>query len=222
MIAGGESLVRLQAGASSASPLEDEERRLIAAARAGDHAAFDALVRRHWAKVASVVGRVLNSPNDIEDVTQETFIRAFQSLNSFRGDANLRTWLIRVAVNVCKNRRGGFWFRLVQLAPGDSPALAGVSDALSQAEAGLVRSEQQAVLLAALRRLPDKFRLPIVLHYYEDLSGVEIAAVLGWNESTVWSRIYAGCRALRKTLPTAFAEDRGREPQGPGSQKPRA
>ena len=200
MAAKGETLARQPHGPPADAPLADTELRLAERARAGDHAAFDTLVRQHWAKVASVVSRFLSDPNDVEDATQETFIRAFERLSGFRGEAGLRTWLIRVAINICKNRRGGFWFRRVQLAPGDADVLANVSDAQALAEATLLRGEQNTVLLTALQRLPEKFRIPITLHYFEDLSGAEIAAILGWNESTVWSRIYAGCRSLRKTL----------------------
>jgi RNA polymerase sigma-70 factor, ECF subfamily len=181
-------------------PLPEEERRWVRAALEGDLAAFDALVSRHWRKVASVVGRFLPDANDVEDVVQETFVRAFENLRGFRGDASVRTWLIRIAVNLCKNRRGEYWRRRVTLTGDDAALRAEAPGERMLADAALLQGEWERALHAALQQLPDRQRLPLLLHFFEDLSGAEIAAVLGWNESTVWSRIYAGCRALRKKL----------------------
>jgi RNA polymerase sigma-70 factor, ECF subfamily len=131
---------------------------------------------------------------------QETFVRAFENLRGFRGDASVRTWLIRIAVNLCKNRRGEYWRRRVTLTGDDAALHPEAAGARTLAEAALLQGEWEGALRAAMQQLPDRHRLPILLHFFEDLSGAEIAAVLGWNESTVWSRIYAGCRALRKKL----------------------
>lgn len=178
----------------------DEERRWIQETLAGDLSAFDQVVERYWRKVASVVGRFVEDPNEVEDVVQETFIRAFQGLRSFRGDAGVQTWLLRIAVNLCKSRRRGFWQRRVTRME-DAEALALVPDAAATlAEGILLDAEWQQLLHQAIRQLPDKFRTPILLHYFEGLTGAEIAEVLGWPLSTVWSRIYAGCRRLRAEL----------------------
>jgi RNA polymerase sigma-70 factor (ECF subfamily) len=176
----------------------DEEQRLVRAAWEGDHSAFDALVQRHWRKIASVVGQFLDDPNDVEDATQETFVRAYENLRGFRGEASLRTWLIRIAVNVCRNKRGEFWRRRVSLEGDDATLHGEPADAKRLAEAAMCRDD----LRRAVHRLPEKLRLPIVLHFFEELSGAETAAILGWKESTVWSRIYAGCRELRNQLAT--------------------
>jgi RNA polymerase sigma-70 factor, ECF subfamily len=197
---GGEMAVERRPGRLAGDGAEEEERRWVRAALAGDPAAFDALVDRHWRKVASVVGRFLADANDVEDTVQETFVRAYESLCGFRGDASVRTWLIRIAVNLCKNRRGEFWRRRVTLTDDDAALQAEASGPRLLAEAALLQGEWERALRGAMQQLPDRQRLPILLHFFEDLSGAEIAAVLGWNESTVWSRIYAGCRALRKKL----------------------
>ena len=178
----------------------EEERHLIQAAQRGDLSAFDSLVDLHVHKVASVVGRFLQDPNDAEDALQETFVRAFQSLRGFRGEASVRTWLIRIAINVCKSRCGGFWSRRVCLRDGSAHFYAETADARRLAETALLHGEWEDTLRRQLGQLPDTLRLPIILHFFEDLSGAEIAAVLGWKESTVWSRIYAGCRRLRQRL----------------------
>jgi RNA polymerase sigma-70 factor (ECF subfamily) len=198
--AGGEVAVAHWREQAPADGVEDEERQWVRATLDGDLAAFDRLIERHWRKVASVVGRFLTDPNDVDDTVQETFVRAFESLRGFRGEASVRTWLLRIALNACRSKRGEYWRRRVTLTEDDSAFDGGVTGSPALAEAVVLQAEWEHALRAALRRLPEKLRLPIVLHFFEELSGAEIAAVLGWNQSTVWSRIYAGCRLLRKSL----------------------
>jgi len=169
-----------------------EELCLVQAVLAGDRAAFDRLVQQHSAQVTSVVRRVGSEPNEVEDIVQETFLRAYQSLRRFRGRSQLRTWLIQIAINVCRDRQRSFWKRRVHLTlpEGPDPAQGCFVDATLL---------QQSVA-AAVAKLPEKLRLPFVLHAFEELSGIEIAAVLGWSESTVWTRIYAARKQLRTQL----------------------
>jgi RNA polymerase sigma-70 factor (ECF subfamily) len=206
MLAEGEMVLGQQPERVTEGIADSEEKLWGRAALNGDLSAFDALVNRHWRKVASVVGRLLSDPNDVEDAVQETFVRAFEHLRGFRGEASVQTWLLCIAINVCKNKRGSFWRRRVTLTDDDAALHAEPADARALAEANLLQCEWKHVLRRALRQLPDKFRVPIILHFYEDLSGAEIAAVLGWNESTVWTRIYAGCRKLRERLRSDFEE----------------
>jgi RNA polymerase sigma-70 factor (ECF subfamily) len=200
MLTGRELVVPPRREVAPSDTGDAEERRWVQATLDGDRAAFDSLVERHWWKIASVAGRFLSDPNDVEDTVQETFVRAYEHLRHFRGEASVRTWLIRIAVNLCKARRSGFWHRRVSLT--DDPAALDLqpADAQTPAEAVLLQAEWEQVLGDALQRLPDHLRLPIILHFFEELTGAEIAAVLGWNQSTVWTRIYAGCRQLRKNL----------------------
>lgn len=171
-----------------------DELRLVAAARAGDHAAFDLLVARHSPRVASAARRFVEDPNDLDDVVQDTFLRAYQNLARFRGKSALRTWLIQIALNVCRDRRRGFW-RRVLLARHPLELERPPSDGDGHDGALLRRTVESAVA-----ELPEKLRLPLVLHAFEELSGAEIAEVLGWNESTVWTRIYTARKQLRARL----------------------
>ncbi len=176
-----------------------DDRRLIDAAMDGDFAAFDALVESNWRKVGAVVRQFVRDPNEVEDAIQETFVRAFSSLNTFRRDSSIQTWLLRIAINLCSNRRKSFWNRWVVSFDDDSQhAYRAVR--MEQPVEVAISTSDSAELHAAIDRLPEKYRLPLALHYFEDMKGSEIAAALGWNESTVWSRIYAGCRQLRKSL----------------------
>lgn len=117
------------------------ELRLVGAVLGGDHAAFDALVRQHSAQVTSVVRRISQEPNEVEDLVQETFLRAYQHLRRFRGRSQLRTWLIQIVINVCRDRQRSFWKRRVRLSlpEGPDPAQAGFADAAALGAAWLVR-----------------------------------------------------------------------------------
>ena len=175
---------------------DPEELRLIQVALAGQQHAFDILVQRHTAQVASVVRRFAADPNDCEDLVQETFVRAFQNLRGFRGEASVRTWFIRIAINVCRKRRLTFWSRRVMV--GGESAQGRLQAAASRDPAAA--SDLRHMVAVAVAELPERLRLPLVLHVFEELTGAEIAAVLGCSQSTVWSRIYAAQRELRKKL----------------------
>src|SRR5580658_1199541 len=88
------------ADADESGPSSDEDAELIARYRAGDGRAFDEIVRRHSAQIQRLVGRYVRNEADAKDVAQEAFTRAFQGLDSFRGESMFRTWLYRIAVNV--------------------------------------------------------------------------------------------------------------------------
>lgn len=102
-------------------PEESAEQRLVRSVLNGDDAAFDALVRQHSAQVTSAVRRVSNEPNEVEDIVQEAFLRAYQHLRRFRGRSQLRTWLIQIAVNVCRDRQRSFWKRRVRFSLPEGP-----------------------------------------------------------------------------------------------------
>jgi RNA polymerase sigma-70 factor, ECF subfamily len=173
---------------------KDEDERLWRAAAAGDRGAFEDLVKRHSRILASVAARLLGSQDEVEDAVQETFLRAYRTMSRFRGECTVRAWLVSITVNICRTRRRGLgrWREL--LARSGSFLTPAAPDPRREAEHRLTRAEVDRALAA----LPENLRVPFVLRFYEELSGVEIAAALGWNESTVWSRIYAAQRKLRQ------------------------
>ena len=179
---------------------ETEDARLVREALAGSHAAFDTLVERHAPTVSSVLRRFLADPNDLEDAVQETFLRAYQNLRRFRAKATLRTWLIQIGINVCRDRKRAFWQRRVVLTDDSDRTLAGGTD--PQSDAALLRQ----AIDRAVEKLPEKLRIPFTLHAYEELAGWEIAEVLGCSESTIWSRIYAARKQVRLSLGDALED----------------
>lgn len=174
---------------------ETEEQRLLSAARAGDETAFAGLMQRHVRPVTAIVRRFAAHPNDWDDLVQETFVRAYQHLPGFRGRAEVRTWLIRIAINLCRERRRSFWSRRVEVGD-DATAQRLASVAITPSGESELRQEV-AIAVAAL---PERLRLPLVMHVFDELTGAEIAAALGCSQSTIWKRIYAAHRELRKSL----------------------
>ena len=168
----------------------DERRQpeLVRAARAGDQEAFRALMQRHQAGLLRLVGRFVGSREDAEDVVQEAFIAAYRQMGRFRGDASFGTWLGRIAIykalKVARRER--------RATPLEGNPARQSADEPDRAAAIAVRE--------AVARLPEKLRLPVVLRFWEGLSGKEIAGVLGWKQSTVWTRLYRGLERLRKDL----------------------
>lgn len=180
---------------------DDEDARLWASVQAGDDGAFEVLVTRHCDKLASVAGRLLRNPADVEEVVQETFVRAFETRRRYPRVECVRTWLLRIAINLCNSRRRTAWWRRVLLTRDYRELAPAGENAQDLAERGLAHD----ALREAVNALPEGLQLPFLLRYAEELSGAEIAAILGLNESTVWSRIYAARRRLRQQLGDALA-----------------
>jgi RNA polymerase sigma-70 factor (ECF subfamily) len=176
-----------------AAAADDEDARLWAALQSGDDGAFNVLVARHCEKLASVASRLLRNPADVEEVVQEAFVRAFETRRRYPQIRCVRTWLLRITLNLCNSRRRTAWWRRILLTRDYT----GVEPATQPAS---VDGALDRTLRDAVDALPESLQLPFVLRYTEELSGAEIAAVLALKESTVWSRIYAARRRLRAEL----------------------
>jgi RNA polymerase sigma-70 factor (ECF subfamily) len=155
----------------------------IEAARAGDLAAFEALMRQYERLVLVTALRLLGSLEDAQDVSQDVFLRLYRNLGKVEAERTLSGWLYRVTVNACHDLRR----RRPAAAPveeaEDIPA--GESDPQTAA----VEAERRRVLAMSLRMLPEKERAALVLRDLEGLSTDEVARVLGSSEATVRSQI---------------------------------
>lgn len=164
--------------------------------REGDPLAIERLVNTHQAEVYRLTLSILDDPDDAEDAAQEVFVSALRSLDSFRGDSSLKTWLFNIAINVCRNRiqrarsRGRLRQVLESLFRGDQP----------HPESEAVRHEAESELWQAVRALDDRHRIPIILRYYHDLPVAEIAEALGIPVGTVHSRLNHARERLRVRL----------------------
>ena len=183
--------------------------------RAGEAAAFNRLVTERTPDVYALLCRLTDDPEEARDLTQETFLQAFRSVAHFRGEADLRTWLYRIAVNQARNR-WRWWRRrrrdsTVSLdapaATGDDarPLAARLRDAsATDPEANALAGERERALLCALGKLARPYREAVVLRDVEGLSYEEVAAALQISVGTVKSRLSRGRLDLRRRLEGIF------------------
>ncbi|HKG14149.1 MAG TPA: sigma-70 family RNA polymerase sigma factor [Pyrinomonadaceae bacterium] len=178
--------------------------------RGGDAAAFNRLVEERHGDIYALLYRLTEDPEEARDLTQETFLQAFRNIAGFRGEADLRTWLYRIAVNQARNR-WRWWKRrrrdkTVSLdAPtsdeNSTPLSAGLTnEGASDPEQQALARERERALLSALSTLSRPYREVIVLRDIEGLSYEEVAQALDMNIGTVKSRLSRGRDELRRRL----------------------
>jgi RNA polymerase sigma-70 factor (ECF subfamily) len=177
--------------------------------RRGEAAAYETLVAEHSGDVYALLFRLTSDPEEARDLTQETFLRAFQNIDRFRGDASLKTWIYRIAINQARNR-WRWWRRrrrdvTVSLDATDElrerPLAATLpnDDSLNPEQETLAR-ERESQLRDALLGLRHSYREAVILRDVEGFSYEEIAATLQISIGTVKSRISRGRMELRRTL----------------------
>jgi RNA polymerase sigma-70 factor, ECF subfamily len=179
------------------------DEQLVERAQAGDGDAFGEVVRRWERKIYALAYGITGSVEDARDATQETFIAAYRNLRNFRGEAQVSSWLHRIAVNQCITRQRRARVRaetgldaeveagreqFLSTAPGDSPANAS-------------ESKQRAVAVRrAVASLPQELREVVLMKEFEELTFQEIADALQIPLSTVKSRLYTALKQLRLKL----------------------
>jgi len=187
------------------SQLETSEATLIARCRAGEQAACEQLVAEHQAMVFQLGCHLLGSRDEAYDLSQEVFLRVFRTLDRFRSDASLKTWIYRIAINQASNRRR-FWSRRHRLGQVSLDAHVEVHGEPTEATDAssphriLASKELAARLAVALDALPFDQRTVIILREVEGLSYDEIAEALDIAVGTVKSRLTRARQALRASL----------------------
>lgn len=172
-----------------------DDRALVAAAQSGDRRALDQLLRRHYDRVYAVCRRILHHDADAADATQDALLAAVRALASFDGNAAFGTWMYRIATNTCLDQLRRRKRR--PTAPLDETVM--LSDLVETRPFDSTVVDQMAVQ-AALERLPEDFRLAVVLRDVADLDYDTIADTLGVPIGTVRSRIARGRAILAKEL----------------------
>jgi RNA polymerase sigma-70 factor, ECF subfamily len=178
------------------SRMADADEELVLQCQNGSPTAFESLVRNHQRMIHSLTFRMTGSLADAEDLAQETFIRAYAQIGSFRGTAKFSTWLYRIAVNTCLNWRQSE-ARRFQLQAECAGEMA-VRHVNGEGFPGESQSNQQ--VQAALLKLPAKQRAALVLTIYDGLNHAEAATVLGCSETTVSWRVFTARRKLKRWL----------------------
>jgi RNA polymerase sigma-70 factor (ECF subfamily) len=197
------------ANAAEVDPRSATEALFLDRLKSGDLAAFDTLVNERSGEVFALLFRLTEDSEEARDLTQETFLRAFQGIGKFRGDADLRTWLYRIAINQARNR-WRWWRRRrkdvtvsIDAPVGDhSETFASTlrADQSSNPETESIAREREARLLQALRAIGSTYREAVILRDIEGLSYEEIASALEITVGTVKSRLSRGREELRKKL----------------------
>jgi len=166
---------------------------LVRKVRNGDRAAFDLLVVKYQSRVASIISRYVYDSQEVMDLTQEAFVKAFRAMDRFRGDSAFYTWLYRIAVNTAKNyleSRGRRPQGSADVAEAENFDDGGRLRDVASPERLLQREELQQALSEAIAQLPEELRSAFLLREYDGLSYEDIARILECPIGTVRSRIF--------------------------------
>jgi RNA polymerase sigma-70 factor (ECF subfamily) len=181
------------AGDAAAWDVADrEDRRAALRCRAGDQAAFVALVARHERPLMATAYHLLRDRDDAADAVQETFLRAYRALDRYDDAQRFGAWLGRIGVNVCLS---------MLRARRDRPAAAPGAWEYGRTEPAYARAEQAIVLRGALAPLSPQDRAILLLRHVHGLSSAEIGEAVGLPPATVRTRLARGLRAVRTALP---------------------
>jgi RNA polymerase sigma-70 factor, ECF subfamily len=186
----------------------EEVSRLVRLTLRGDANAFEQVIIRYESRVMTLAARLLGSRDDARDVAQEVFLRAFKYLHRADPQKALEPWLLRIAVNVCRDLVRRRVRRQKTFVDG---GLAEPIDRSSDPCAGLERKQQRVFLQKALDRLPEKERLAIVLRDIEGLSTADVAAILRSSETTVRSQVSRGRLRLKAAIGRMLERESGGE-----------
>ncbi len=187
-------------------PVEDQ---FIERLKRSDPAAFEKLVHERSGEIYGLLYRLTENAEEARDLTQETFLRAFQSIGQFRGDSDLRTWIYRIAINQARNR-WRWWRRRhrdttfsidAQDAAGNASLVGQLSAGIgSNPEHGALAHERERALKKALSGLRRVYREAVIMRDIEGFAYEEIAVALDISVGTVKSRLARGRQELRRKL----------------------
>ena len=181
----------------------DEESRLVKAAAGGDEAAFESLVTENQKLVYNLAFKLTGNPEDALDVSQDTFIKAYTNLGSFRGDSRFSVWIYRLAYNACmdhvRKNRGGT-VSMTMTDDDDEESQFDLPDPAPQPEELAEKRDIQRAVREAVAALPDDKRKIIVMREFSGMSYTDIAAALNVEEGTVKSRLARARSALAAIL----------------------
>lgn len=196
---------------ATAAPLESRaavEIEFIERLRRGEAAAFEQLVAERSGEIYGLLFRLTENSEEARDLTQETFLRAFQSIGRFRGEADVRTWIYRIAINQARNR-WRWWRRrrrdsTVSLdetqGQSDLTLTATLAELSDNPEEQTLAHEREVALRSALQKVGQAYRETVILRDIEGFTYEEIATTLGINVGTVKSRLARGRQELKLKL----------------------
>ena len=181
------------------------DRQLVARAQRGDKQAFELLVEKYQRKLARLLSRFIRDPAEVEDVTQEAFIKAYRALPAFRGDSAFYTWLYRIGINTAKN----YLMAMGRRAPTSTEVEADEAEGFEEGEqlrdintpeSLLLSSEIAKTVNATIEQLPEELRTAIQMREIEGMSYEDIAKAMDCPIGTVRSRIFRAREAIAEQL----------------------
>jgi RNA polymerase sigma-70 factor (ECF subfamily) len=182
----------------------DGDRALVAKVQQGDRVAFDLLVRKYQHRILKFVTRYVHDANLAQDITQESFMRAYRSIRSFRGESAFYTWLYRIAINVAKNHLSlnARRFEESLTESSDSNGMDGIEamQSMDTPDALLISDEVRKAVVDAIQDLAPDLRTAILLREVEGFSYEAIAQAMNCPVGTVRSRIFRAREAINARL----------------------
>jgi RNA polymerase sigma-70 factor (ECF subfamily) len=174
--------------------IADSDFALLDRIEAGGERAFDELVNRHQKVVYYMVLRIVGNHDDAADITQRSFVKAFGEIRKFRRRSSFRTWLCRIAINLSRNHlrsaRGREMVPLTEMQ----------ADRGETAPEALLRKERDRKVREAIRELPEKQRLTLILRAYHNMSHREIGRALGISENSARANYFHALKGLKTRL----------------------
>jgi len=181
------------------------DQQLVTRAQSGDKLAFGLLVEKYQRKLARLLSRFIRDPAEVEDVTQEAFIKAYRALPAFRGDSAFYTWLYRIGINTAKN----YLMAMGRRAPTSTEVEAEEAEGFEEGEqlrdintpeSVLLSNEIAATVNSTIERLPEELRTAIQMREIEGMSYEDIAKAMNCPIGTVRSRIFRAREAIAEQL----------------------
>jgi len=181
------------------------DRQLVARAQRGDKQAFELLVEKYQRKLARLLSRFIRDPAEVEDVTQEAFIKAYRALPAFRGDSAFYTWLYRIGINTAKN----YLMAMGRRAPTSTEVEAEEAEGFEEGEqlrdintpeSLLLSKEIARTVNSTIEQLPEELRTAIQMREIEGMSYEDIAKAMDCPIGTVRSRIFRAREAIAEQL----------------------
>jgi RNA polymerase sigma-70 factor (ECF subfamily) len=179
---------------------ERDDAELVVASQAGNEDAFAQLVQRHQRRVFNLVFRMLQQYEEANEVTQETFLAAWQGLPSFRGDARFSTWLYRIAYNCCLKQLEQRKRDKALQAAVQAEQIFQQESCDERAAAELEAHERQALVREHLSQLPTKYRIVLVLRHLQELTYEEMAEILTMPIGTIKTHLFRARNLLKERL----------------------
>ncbi len=189
-------------------PSSQSDQQLVQRVKKGDKRAFDLLVIKYQHKILGLVSRYVRDSGEVQDVTQEAFIKAYRALPKFRGDSQFYTWLYRIAINTAKNHLMAKGRRPpgsdIDVQDAEYFESAGQLKDIENPENQLFGAELKDIVNKAITQLPEDLRTAVTLREFDGLSYEDIADIMDCPVGTVRSRIFRAREAIDRQLEPLF------------------